>query len=82
MLLFVLFVLLCLCDDVVAVIDFLFIFLGGGSGGMELGADLFFFFASGGSQRCHYLSVGKTDTYRVLYSSVLILHWYAIAKSS
>lgn len=50
MLLFVLFVLLCLCDnDVVAVIDFFL--LGGGAGELELDADLFF--SSGGSQRCH-----------------------------
>lgn len=43
-LLFVLFVLLCLCDDVVAVIDFLFIFLGGGSGGTGARCRPFFFF--------------------------------------
>lgn len=58
-LLFVLFVLLCLCDDVVAVIDFLFIFLGGGSGGMELDADLFFFLHPGDLKGATICLLGK-----------------------
>lgn len=79
MLLFVLFVLLCLCDnDVVAVIDFFFV---GGERG-DWNSMQTFFFSSGGSQRCHYLPVEKTGTYRLFSSSVLILHRYAITKSS
>lgn len=58
-LLFVLFVLLCLCDDVVAVIDFLFIFLGGGSGGTRARCRPFFFLHPGDLKGATICLLGK-----------------------